>query len=83
MTGQKVFTLHEQCTSISNEETKNSVAWKSAPSMFYGFGGSNFWRKTDKRKAIIKSHNRQKKRIVVGNQTGLSLLMFVANDDAK
>jgi len=29
------------------------------------------------------SHNRQKKRIVVGNQTGLSLLMFVANDDAK
>jgi hypothetical protein len=30
--------------------------------MFYDFGGSNFWRKTDKRKAIIKTSQQTKEK---------------------
>jgi hypothetical protein len=30
--------------------------------MFYDFGGSNFWRKPDKRKAIIKTVTTDKRK---------------------
>ncbi len=68
---------------------KSSVAWKSGPSHVLWFWRIKFLEENRQKKSNHQNVTTDKRkeqwwsRTVVGNQTGSSLLMFVANDGAK